>query len=41
MEWLKRIVLAMIEKRFYGRITVYFEDGKIVRAVKEESLKPN
>jgi hypothetical protein len=40
MEWVKSVIQQLIRKRFYGKLTIHFEAGKITRAVKEESLKP-
>jgi len=40
MEWIKAQIQGLIRKRFYGKLTIHFEAGRIVRAVKEENLKP-
>jgi hypothetical protein len=40
MDWIKSVIQQLIRHRFYGKLTIHFESGKIVRAVKEESLKP-
>lgn len=38
--WADLHINALTQKCFYGRFTLIFEDGKIIRAVKEETLKP-
>jgi hypothetical protein len=40
VDWIKAIIQGLVRKRFYGRLTVYFEAGRIVRAEKLESLRP-
>ena len=33
------IIKELMGKRFYGKITINFQNGKIVNCVKEESIK--
>lgn len=40
MIWIQKILSDLASRKFYGKLTIFFENGKIVRAVKEESLKP-
>lgn len=40
MNWIVRVLKDLISRKFYGKITIMFENGKITRAKKEESLKP-
>jgi len=40
MNWLIKLITDLIQRKFYGQLTIVFEQGKIVRAKKEESLKP-
>lgn len=39
MESLFTLIKKLIADRFYGRIILIFESGKIVRAEKRESVK--
>jgi hypothetical protein len=40
MNWIAKIITDLISKRFWGKIVITFENGKITRAIKEESLRP-
>lgn len=40
MNWIRKILADLQARGFYGKLTIEFENGKIKRAVKEESLKP-
>ena len=35
-----KIIADLISRKFYGKLTVIFEDGKIVLFRKEETFKP-
>jgi len=39
VEWLISMVKILISGRFYGKLVLTFENGKLVSAKKEESLK--
>jgi hypothetical protein len=39
-EWAHRKELGLTAKRFYGKLTLMFEDGKIMRGEILESIKP-
>ena len=41
MEWVKAVIQGLVRKRFFGELVLIFEDGRIVRAKKIESLKPD
>lgn len=38
--WLSSILASAQSRNWYGTITVKFEAGRMVRVIKEESLKP-
>jgi len=40
LEWAKQLLSSLTGKRFFGSVTLKFEDGTIVHARKEENLKP-
>ena len=40
MTWIIKTITDLVAKKFFGKLTIQFEKGKIIRAVKEESLKP-
>lgn len=39
MAELFEIIKALIQRNFYGKLTINFQGGKIVNVVKEESIK--
>lgn len=39
MKPLWKFLVKLVEGKFWGKVTVHFEDGKPVRAIKEESVK--
>jgi hypothetical protein len=39
-DWIKEIFKSLMERGFYGKLVLSFENGKIVTARKEETLKP-
>ena len=40
LEWVRQMIAQAQSSRFYGKITLNFEHGRITRAVNERSLKP-
>jgi hypothetical protein len=38
--WADLHIHNLTQKHFYGKFVLIFEDGKIVRAIKEETIKP-
>jgi hypothetical protein len=40
MKWAAKIITDLIARKFYGKLTISFEGGRIVMARKEETLKP-
>ncbi len=40
IEWARLHILHLTKNHFFGKLTLIMEDGKIVRAIKEENLKP-
>jgi hypothetical protein len=38
--WAIKILKQLIESRFYGKVVLSFECGKIVLVKKEETIKP-
>jgi hypothetical protein len=40
LEWARILLFHLSRGKFYGKITFTFEEGKIQRAEKNESLKP-
>jgi hypothetical protein len=40
MNWIIKTITNLMSRKFYGQLTIIFENGKITRAKKEESLKP-
>ncbi len=40
MEWLIRMIKILTAEKFYGRLVLNFENGKIVHGKKEESFRP-
>ena len=38
--WLVEIVKQLIDARFYGKLTLSFEAGRLTCAKREETLKP-
>ena len=41
MNWIQKLIQDLYARRFYGKLTIIFEDGKIKLARKEETLKPS
>jgi hypothetical protein len=39
-QWANRIILEASARGFYGKMIFQFENGKLIRCTKEESLKP-
>jgi len=39
-DWLSEIIHELIAARFYGKVTLCFEAGKLVHVRKEETLQP-
>jgi hypothetical protein len=39
IEWLTSIIKALVLGKFYGKVILTFENGKLVSVKKEESLK--
>ena len=39
-EWARLHILNLTRHNFFGKLTLHFENGKIIRAMKEENLKP-
>jgi len=40
MNWIKALIQRLMREQFYGQLTIHFEAGKVIRAVKTQSLKP-
>jgi len=40
VNWIVKTITDLIARRFFGKLTIVFENGKITRAIKEESLRP-
>lgn len=40
LEWAKLHLNALTKHHFFGKASFIIEDGKIIRLIKEESLKP-
>ena len=40
MNWIIKTITDLISRKFYGTLTIIFENGRITRAKKEESLRP-
>jgi hypothetical protein len=40
LQWLKGQMSGLMFHRFYGKITLVMEDGRLRRIVKEESVLP-
>lgn len=40
LNWLIKVVQDLGARKFYGKLTISFENGNIVLAKKEETLKP-
>jgi len=38
--WILSLIAQAQSRHFFGKLILSFEDGKLKRAVKEESLKP-
>jgi len=38
--WILDLINELISKKFYGRLILNFENGKIVHGKKEESFQP-
>jgi len=38
--WLAQLIIQAQKQRYYGKLTITMEQGRIRRVVKEESLKP-
>lgn len=39
-EWLERVLSQTENNRFYGKLVLSFESGKLVYLKKEETIKP-
>ncbi len=39
-DWLIKLINAASQNRFYGRIALHFEAGKLVHVKREETMKP-
>ena len=40
MNWIAKIITDLQARKFYGKLTITFENGHIRVAKKEETLKP-
>jgi hypothetical protein len=40
MNWIAKILTDLQARKFYGKITIHFENGRIILAKKEATLKP-
>jgi hypothetical protein len=40
MTWIMKLIKELIDAKYYGKLIINFQNGDIVHAVKEESLKP-
>jgi len=40
MTWIMKLIKELINNRYYGKLIISFQAGKIVHAKKEETLKP-
>ncbi|MBW2052726.1 MAG: hypothetical protein JRI85_10890 [Deltaproteobacteria bacterium] len=41
LTWLARFANILKDQRFYGKIELIYQDGRIVNCKKEESIKPD
>lgn len=41
IKWLIRIINDLSARKYYGKLTISFESGKVVIVKKEETMKPN
>ncbi len=39
-DWVVKILSGLTDNKFYGKLTLYFENGKITLARREETIKP-
>jgi len=39
-QWLKSYIREAVQNRFYGKITLSFEAGRLVHIKREENIKP-
>lgn len=40
MKWITKTITDLMARKFYGKLTITFENGHIRMAKKEETLKP-
>jgi hypothetical protein len=40
MNWIIKFIKDLISRKYYGKITLSFEQGKIVNVKKSENIKP-
>jgi hypothetical protein len=40
VEWARLHLISLTKHKFWGSLTLKFEDGKVVHAMKTENLKP-
>ena len=40
VDWVTDLIRSKVSERFYGIVTLHFNNGKIIHAKEEKSLKP-
>jgi len=40
LDWINKEVSPLIDKKFYGKLNLVFENGNLVHVKKEEGIKP-
>jgi hypothetical protein len=41
MNWIAKLIKDLCARKFYGKLTITFENGQIKLARKEETIKPD
>jgi hypothetical protein len=39
-DWLKKMIDEAVKERFYGKIQLHFEAGRLVHVKREQTFKP-
>ena len=41
LEWVQKYIMSLTNRKFYGKLTLSFESGKVTTCKLEETLKPD
>lgn len=41
LEWIRKYIISLTNRKFYGKLTLSFENGKLTTCKIEETIKPD